>query len=46
VNNIASQRLGYSTEEILSMTVFDINPEFTPEKWQEYWDSLKQNKVL
>jgi sigma-B regulation protein RsbU (phosphoserine phosphatase) len=46
VNNIASQRLGYSTEEILSMTVFDINPEFTPEKWQEYWDSLKKNKVL
>lgn len=46
VNNIASQRLGYTREEILLMTVFDINPDLTQEKWQEYWSSLKQNKVL
>ena len=46
VNDIASQRLGYTRDEILSMTVFDINPELTQEKWREYWNSLKQNKVL
>ena len=46
VNDIASQRLGYTREEIMSMTVFDINPELTQEKWREYWNSLKQNKVL
>jgi len=37
VNNAACKNLGYSKEEFLAMTIFDVDPVFPKEKWQEHW---------
>ena len=37
VNEAACRSLGYTEEELLARTVFDIDPEFPQEKWTEYW---------
>ncbi len=42
-NRAASKLLGYDQKEILSISVFDIIPEFTWELWDEYWNQLKQS---
>ncbi len=42
VNDQACLSLGYSREELLSMTVHDINPDFPAEVWPDYWDEIKQ----
>jgi PAS domain S-box-containing protein len=41
-NNAASQNLGYTREELLSMSIFDINPIFPREKWSVHWDMVKK----
>ncbi|MFZ5441778.1 MAG: ATP-binding protein [Myxococcota bacterium] len=35
-NEFICQKLGYSREELLEMTIFDINPTFTPEDWARH----------
>ncbi|MCH8154561.1 MAG: PAS domain S-box protein, partial [Proteobacteria bacterium] len=42
VNEAACRHLGYSREELVSMTTSDINPAFSQEKWPEYWKEIKQ----
>lgn len=42
VNRAACRSLGYSFEELLDMTVFDIDPVFTREQWVESWQELEQ----
>ncbi len=37
VNQAACKIWGYSREELLSMTVFDINPNMNPETWAAHW---------
>jgi two-component system cell cycle sensor histidine kinase/response regulator CckA len=37
VNEATCQSLGYTREELLSMTVFDIDPLFSKEMWPEHW---------
>lgn len=44
VNDIACRRLGYSREELLSMTVHDVDPDFPIEVWPEHWRDVKQRK--
>jgi PAS domain S-box-containing protein len=46
VNAAASRHLGYSREELVSMTTSDINPAFPREKWPEYWEELKRSGSL
>lgn len=41
VNETACQVLGYSRDELTSMTVHDIDPDFPPEAWPSHWESLK-----
>jgi PAS domain S-box-containing protein len=41
VNDAACRLLEYSREEMLTLTVYDISPALTPEKWQARWDALK-----
>jgi diguanylate cyclase (GGDEF)-like protein/PAS domain S-box-containing protein len=42
VNDAACRSLGYSREKLLSMTIFDINPELTETNWRQQWQDLKQ----
>lgn len=42
VNNAICRMLGYSREELLSLTAFEVNPQLTPESWAEHWAALKQ----
>jgi two-component system cell cycle sensor histidine kinase/response regulator CckA len=37
VNEAACRSLGYTREELLSMTIFDIDPRFPRELWPEHW---------
>ena len=42
VNETACRSLGYSREELLSMTVHDIDPNFPKEVWAEHWEQLSR----
>ena len=46
VNDAACQALGYSREELLQMTVYDIDPAFTERMWDDSWRNLKAKKNL
>lgn len=46
VNMVACERLEYTREELLSMSVTDIDPEFTLERWKAHWENQKQAKSL
>jgi PAS domain S-box-containing protein len=36
------RRHGYSREEMLGMTVFDLDPTMSAEAWREHWQELKE----
>ena len=42
VNIKACQTLGYSRDEILKMTIFDMNPYYTQETWLTQWKDIKE----
>ncbi len=42
VNEAACHSLGYSREELLTMTVHDIDPNFPAELWPHHWSELKK----
>ena len=42
VNDVACRILGYSREELLGMTVSDIDPVFPQDDWPEHWAEMKQ----
>ncbi len=44
VNEATCRSLGYTREELLTMTVHDIDPLFTREIWPEHWIELKEKK--
>ncbi len=46
VNDTACQWLGYSREELLQMTVFDIDPLIKKENWQARRDNLRKHRSL
>lgn len=41
VNEYACRNLGYSREELLALTVFDIDPDFSRDMWRDHWDTLR-----
>ena len=41
-NRAASSMHGYSIDELMLMSAFDINPNMTPEGWHQHWHSVKQ----
>lgn len=43
-NRRASTVLGYSPEELRQMTVFDVDPNFTPDEWTRHWELILQRK--
>jgi len=46
VNEHACQRLGYSQDELLSLKIPDIDPDFTAQKWKGHWQELKEKKTF
>jgi PAS domain S-box-containing protein len=46
VNNAACQLLGYTHDELLTMSPLDINPDFAMEKWPGYWSNLKNQGAI
>lgn len=42
VNEAACRSLGYSRKELLSMSVFDIDPDFPPDVWKKHWKDIKE----
>ena len=41
VNDAACSVLGYTRDELVSMTVHDIDANFPPEAWPAHWEELK-----
>ena len=46
LNDAACCLVGYSREELLSMTMHDVDSDFSPEVWSRYWSNLKQQGSL
>ncbi|WP_319587380.1 PAS domain S-box protein [uncultured Desulfobulbus sp.] len=46
VNEVACQTLGYARNELLTMTVHDIDPKFPAEAWPGHWEALKKKKSM
>lgn len=46
VNDAACRMLEYSREQLLAMTVHDIDPNFPVERWMNHWNYLKQQGAL
>ncbi len=42
VNDAACYSVGYSRDELLTMTVHDIDPQFTKEVWPDHWKEVKE----
>ncbi len=45
VNSHACKSLGYTREELLRLSVFDIDPLLTPEKWRQHRGMVKKDMV-
>ena len=46
VNNATCRMLGFSREELLSMTAQDIDSEYRRESWPNFWAELKQYSTM
>lgn len=46
VNKTTCKRLGYEKDELLSMTVVDIDPSLTLDKYLDDWMILKQDRTM
>ncbi len=45
-NIAACQSLGYAPDEIMSMRVFDFNPQISPDTWPIHWQELKRHRSM
>lgn len=45
-NEAASLMVGYSKEDLLGMTVHDLNPDFPASMWPGFWDETRRNKTM
>jgi len=45
VNQTGCTMSGYTKEEILRKTVFDIDPTYNEERWSEFWKELKKSET-
>jgi PAS domain S-box-containing protein len=46
VNEAACRLLEYTRDELTAMTLYDIDPIFSPEVWPAHWEELKQKGSL
>jgi PAS domain S-box-containing protein len=45
-NDLACQSLGYTREELLSISVPDIGPDFPFEAWPAHWEQLRKERTM
>ena len=45
VNEAACNSLGYAKEELLNLTVHDIDPNFPREVWHDHWEKVKRQST-
>lgn len=45
-NQAACKLLGYSQEELLSLTIQDINPNSNKQTWARFWEEIKGKKTI
>jgi two-component system, chemotaxis family, sensor kinase Cph1 len=46
VNQAACRLLGYGRDELLGMTVHEIDPDFPSSAWPAHWDELRQKGTM
>ncbi len=46
VNDQACRALGFTRDELLAMTIHDINPSFPREKWSAHWEEVRRRKLF
>jgi PAS domain S-box-containing protein len=46
VNDRGCRQSGYTRDELLAMSVWDVNPDFTAEKWSDHWQALKMRQSV
>jgi PAS domain S-box-containing protein len=46
VNEAVCRTLGYSRQELLTMSVADIDPDFPADRWPSHWRELKEKTML
>mgnify|MGYP001806450636 FL=1 len=44
VNAAALYALGYSREQLLDLALWDVDPNFPPERWGAFVESLRQHR--
>ena len=45
-NEYCARLYGYSPEELSSLTLFDIDPDVTPDGWASQWQAMKEQGAL
>ena len=45
-NDATCRNLGYTHDELVKMTLFDIDPSVTPDAWPREWEKLRKHKTL
>ncbi len=45
-NKAWCKQLGYAKNELSGMTIYDINPRLTEEKWQSHWDEVSKKGTV
>jgi PAS domain S-box-containing protein len=45
-NELACQSLGYTRDELLSLTVHEIDPDFPAEAWSAHWDQMRKEHTM
>lgn len=46
VNHAASKMLGRTQEELLSMRVSDIDPDYPPAEWARHWERMRRDRSM
>ena len=45
-NQAACEALGYTLEELLGLSVPDLDPNYPMERWDDHWEALRQDRSL
>ncbi|OZA06121.1 MAG: hypothetical protein B7X95_03990 [Methylophilaceae bacterium 17-44-8] len=46
INKAACTMLGYSQEELLAIKIYELDPNYYPEHWQNHWKELMQKGTI